>query len=363
VDDHDRFIPVIPPELRPLVPLDGAGFANLDLNGPVRTVVINRTTDSMRLIELPAPTLTSSPETNEKRMLQESVDALFDTAVVAAVSRVCQQAWTVEIAVPILLKGKQGSLPFKNLLRQARRLSGFVGIIGRTRAESCTQCGLPKKMALELFKPFILLPRLEAKSVCLPPWKAAKKAWWKKKRVPKSGIFLTSDPRTPRHAETCALRCTVWAFRAFEPVSVEGKAIQLHPLGTCSAFNADFGRRPNGCSRSHCRLKPSLKARVLIDVHEQRFCRLQTVHRSVVPSTGYGLGLYYTTLECEGHAGERHRCLVPLEEVEHALDCRAVHLHTAIKARSQSRSMRRHEVMTAFDHHTRPYSFLVRCCR
>jgi len=220
-------VPVIPPELRPLVPLDGGRFATSDLNDLYRRV-INRNNRLKRLIELRAPDIIVR---NEKRMLQEAVDALFDNGrrgrtITGANKRPLK-------SLSDMLKGKQGRFR-QNLLGKRVDYSGRSVIVTGPELK-LHQCGLPKKMALELFKPFIY-SRLDAKGLSMT-LKQAKK-WVEKERKEVWDILdevIREHPVLLNRAPTLHRL----GIQAFEPVLIEGKAIQLHPL-VCSAFNADF---------------------------------------------------------------------------------------------------------------------------
>ncbi len=220
-------VPVIPPELRPLVPLDGGRFATSDLNDLYRRV-INRNNRLKRLIELKAPDIIVR---NEKRMLQESVDALFDNGRRGRVITGANKRPLKSLAD--MLKGKQGRFR-QNLLGKRVDYSGRSVIVVGPELK-LHQCGLPKKMALELFKPFIY-SRLEAKGFSQTV-KQSKKLVEKEKPevwdileevIREHPILLNRAPTLHR-----------LGIQAFEPVLIEGKAIQLHPL-VCTAFNADF---------------------------------------------------------------------------------------------------------------------------
>jgi DNA-directed RNA polymerase subunit beta' len=220
-------VPVIPPELRPLVPLDGGRFATSDLNDLYRRV-INRNNRLKRLMELRAPDIIVR---NEKRMLQEAVDALFDNGrrgrtITGANKRPLK-------SLSDMLKGKQGRFR-QNLLGKRVDYSGRSVIVTGPELK-LHQCGLPKKMALELFKPFIYA-RLDAKGLSMT-LKQAKK-WVEKERKEVWDILdevIREHPVLLNRAPTLHRL----GIQAFEPVLIEGKAIQLHPL-VCSAFNADF---------------------------------------------------------------------------------------------------------------------------
>ena len=220
-------IPVIPPELRPLVPLDGGRFATSDLNDLYRRV-INRNNRLKRLIELRAPDIIVR---NEKRMLQEAVDALFDNGRRGRVITGANKRPLKSLSD--MLKGKQGRFR-QNLLGKRVDYSGRSVIVTGPELK-LHQCGLPKKMALELFKPFIYA-RLDAKGLSMT-LKQAKK-WVEKERKEVWDILdevIREHPVLLNRAPTLHRL----GIQAFEPVLIEGKAIQLHPL-VCAAFNADF---------------------------------------------------------------------------------------------------------------------------
>src|SRR3989337_2961434 len=215
-------VPVIPPELRPLVPLDGGRFATSDLNDLYRRV-INRNNRLKRLMELRAPDIIIR---NEKRMLQEAVDALFDNGRRGRVITGANKRPLKSLAD--MLKGKQGRFR-QNLLGKRVDYSGRSVIVVGPELK-LHQCGLPKKMALELFKPFIY-SRLDAKGHAATV-KQAKKLVEEEK--PEGGV-IREPPVLLNRAPTLHRL----GIQAFEPVLIEGKAIQLHPL-VCAAFNADF---------------------------------------------------------------------------------------------------------------------------
>ena len=230
-------VPVIPPELRPLVPLDGGRFATSDLNDLYRRV-INRNNRLKRLIELRAPDIIVR---NEKRMLQEAVDALFDNGrrgrvITGANKRPLK-------SMSDMLKGKQGRFR-QNLLGKRVDYSGRSVIVVGPELK-LHQCGLPKKMALELFKPFIY-SKLELYGLA-STIKAAKRMVEKER--PEVWDILEEVIREHPVLLNRAPTLHRLGIQAFEPVLIEGKAIQLHPL-VCTAFNADFRRRPDGSPRA-----------------------------------------------------------------------------------------------------------------
>ena len=227
-----------PPDLRPLVPLDGGRFATSDLNDLYRRV-INRNNRLKRLIELRAPDIIIR---NEKRMLQESVDALFDNGRRGRVITGANKRPLKSLSD--MLKGKQGRFR-QNLLGKRVDYSGRSVIVVGPELK-LHQCGLPKKMALELFKPFIY-SRLDAKGYSSTTVKQAKKLVEKER--PEVWDILDEVIREHPVLLNRAPTLHRLGIQAFEPVLIEGKAIQLHPL-VCAAFNADFRRRPNGRSRA-----------------------------------------------------------------------------------------------------------------
>ena len=262
-------VPVIPPELRPLVPLDGGRFATSDLNDLYRRV-INRNNRLKRLIELRAPDIIVR---NEKRMLQESVDALFDNGRRGRVITGANKRPLKSLAD--MLKGKQGRFR-QNLLGKRVDYSGRSVIVVGPELK-LHQCGLPKKMALELFKPFIY-SRLEAKGLSSTV-KQAKKLVEKEK--PEVWDILDEVIREHPVMLNRAPTLHRLGIQAFEPVLIEGKAIQLHPL-VCTAFNADFDGDQMAV-HVPLSLEAQLEARVSDDVDQQRAASGQRTadHRAV----------------------------------------------------------------------------------
>ena len=310
-------IPVIPPELRPLVPLDGGRFATSDLNDLYRRV-INRNNRLRRLIELRAPEIIVR---NEKRMLQESVDALFDNgrrgrAITGANKRPLK-------SLSDMLKGKQGRFR-QNLLGKRVDYSGrSVIVVGPELM--LHQCGLPKKMALELFKPFIY-SKLELYAMATTI-KAAKRMVEKERPevwdileevIREHPVFLNRAPTLHR-----------LGIQAFEPVLIEGKAIQLHPL-VCTAFNADFDGDQMAV-HVPLSLEAQLEARVLM-MSTNNILSPANGKPIIVPSQDIILGLYYLTMEREGEPGEG-MVFADVGEIQQALDAGVVTLHTLVKAR------------------------------
>jgi len=310
-------VPVIPPELRPLVPLDGGRFATSDLNDLYRRV-INRNNRLKRLIELRAPDIIVR---NEKRMLQESVDALFDNGRRGRVITGANKRPLKSLSD--MLKGKQGRFR-QNLLGKRVDFSGRSVIVTGPELK-LHQCGLPKKMALELFKPFIY-SRLEAKGLSSTVKQAKKLV---EKERPEVWDILDEVIREHPVMLNRAPTLHRLGIQAFEPVLIEGKAIQLHPL-VCSAFNADFDGDQMAV-HVPLSLEAQLEARVLM-MSTNNVLSPANGAPIIVPSQDMILGLYYVTLERDGVIGQG-KIFGSIEEVEHALDAGEVHLHSKIVAR------------------------------
>ena len=325
-------IPVIPPELRPLVPLDGGRFATSDLNDLYRRV-INRNNRLKRLIELRAPDIIVR---NEKRMLQESVDALFDNGRRGRVITGANKRPLKSLSD--MLKGKQGRFR-QNLLGKRVDFSGRSVIVTGPELK-LHQCGLPKKMALELFKPFIY-SRLEAKGLSSTVKQAKKLV---EKERPEVWDILDEVIREHPVMLNRAPTLHRLGIQAFEPVLIEGKAIQLHPL-VCSAFNADFDGDQMAV-HVPLSLEAQLEARVLM-MSTNNVLSPANGAPIIVPSQDMILGLYYVTLEREGMKGEG-MVFGSIEEVEHALDAGVVHLHTKIVVRVPQINAEGLEVMERF---------------
>ena len=322
-------IPVIPPELRPLVPLDGGRFATSDLNDLYRRV-INRNNRLKRLIELRAPDIIVR---NEKRMLQEAVDALFDNGRRGRVITGANKRPLKSLSD--MLKGKQGRFR-QNLLGKRVDYSGRSVIVTGPELK-LHQCGLPKKMALELFKPFIYA-RLDAKGLSMT-LKQAKK-WVEKERKEVWDILdevIREHPVLLNRAPTLHRL----GIQAFEPVLIEGKAIQLHPL-VCAAFNADFDGDQMAV-HVPLSLEAQLEARVLM-MSTNNILSPANGKPIIVPSQDMVLGLYYLSMErqektpefVENDKGEKVEKLPmfsDMAEVHQALETKQVSLHTKILAR------------------------------
>jgi len=310
-------VPVIPPELRPLVPLDGGRFATSDLNDLYRRV-INRNNRLKRLIELRAPDIIVR---NEKRMLQESVDALFDNGRRGRVITGANKRPLKSLSD--MLKGKQGRFR-QNLLGKRVDFSGRSVIVTGPELK-LHQCGLPKKMALELFKPFIY-SRLEAKGLSSTVKQAKKLV---EKERPEVWDILDEVIREHPVLLNRAPTLHRLGIQAFEPVLIEGKAIQLHPL-VCSAFNADFDGDQMAV-HVPLSLEAQLEARVLM-MSTNNVLSPANGAPIIVPSQDMILGLYYISMDREGMKGEG-MSFSGIEEVEHALNAEEVYLHARIKCR------------------------------
>jgi DNA-directed RNA polymerase subunit beta' len=281
-------VPVIPPELRPLVPLDGGRFATSDLNDLYRRV-INRNNRLKRLIELRAPDIIVR---NEKRMLQESVDALFDNGRRGRVITGANKRPLKSLSD--MLKGKQGRFR-QNLLGKRVDYSGrSVIVVGPELL--LHQCGLPKKMALELFKPFIY-SKLELYGMATTI-KAAKRMVEKER--PEVWDILEEVIREHPVLLNRAPTLHRLGIQAFEPVLVEGKAIQLHPL-VCTAFNADFDGDQMAV-HVPLSLEAQLEARVLM-MSTNNILSPANGKPIIVPSQDIVLGLYYLSLQRDDHVG------------------------------------------------------------
>jgi DNA-directed RNA polymerase subunit beta' len=310
-------VPVIPPELRPLVPLDGGRFATSDLNDLYRRV-INRNNRLKRLMELRAPDIIIR---NEKRMLQESVDALFDNGRRGRVITGANKRPLKSLAD--MLKGKQGRFR-QNLLGKRVDYSGRSVIVVGPEMK-LHQCGLPKKMALELFKPFIYA-RLQALGQAATV-KQAKKLVEKEKPE----VWDVLDEVIREHPVLLNRAPTLHrlGIQAFEPVLIEGKAIQLHPL-VCAAFNADFDGDQMAV-HVPLSLEAQLEARVLM-MSTNNILHPANGSPIIVPSQDIVLGLYYLSLMREKDPGEG-TLLGSIAEVEHALASGEVSLHAKVKGR------------------------------
>ncbi|MEC9345736.1 MAG: DNA-directed RNA polymerase subunit beta' [Pseudomonadota bacterium] len=310
-------IPVLPPELRPLVPLDGGRFATSDLNDLYRRV-INRNNRLKRLIELRAPDIIVR---NEKRMLQEAVDALFDNGRRGRVITGANKRPLKSLAD--MLKGKQGRFR-QNLLGKRVDYSGRSVIVVGPELK-LHQCGLPKKMALELFKPFIYA-KLELHGQA-PTVKSAKKLVERENPIVWDILeeVIREHPVMLNRAPTLHRL----GIQAFEPVLIEGKAIQLHPL-VCTAFNADFDGDQMAV-HVPLSLEAQLEARVLM-MSTNNILSPANGKPIIVPSQDIVLGLYYLSMIREGVRGEG-MSFSNLDEINYALDHGIVDLHARITTR------------------------------
>ena len=310
-------LPVLPPDLRPLVPLDGGRFATSDLNDLYRRV-INRNNRLKRLLDLSAPDIIVR---NEKRMLQEAVDALLDNgrrgrAITGSNKRPLK-------SLADMIKGKQGRFR-QNLLGKRVDYSGrSVIVVGPTL--KLHQCGLPKKMALELFKPFIF-GKLEGRGMATTI-KAAKKMVERETAevwdilaevIREHPVLLNRAPTLHR-----------LGIQAFEPVLIEGKAIQLHPL-VCTAYNADFDGDQMAV-HVPLTLEAQLESRALM-MSTNNILSPASGEPIIVPSQDVVLGIYYMTRERVNARGEG-TVFADTEEVHRAFDSGQVDLHAKVKSR------------------------------
>ena len=310
-------LPVLPPDLRPLVPLDGGRFATSDLNDLYRRV-INRNNRLRRLLELNAPDIIVR---NEKRMLQESVDALMDNgrrgrAITGTNKRPLK-------SLADMIKGKQGRFR-QNLLGKRVDYSGRSVIVVGPYLK-LHQCGLPKKMALELFKPFVFA-KLQRRGLATTI-KAAKKLVEREEAevwdileevIREHPVLLNRAPTLHR-----------LGIQAFEPVLIEGKALQLHPL-VCTAFNADFDGDQMAV-HVPLSLEAQLEARALM-MSTNNILSPANGEPIIVPSQDVVLGLYYMTRALENKKGEG-MAFANISEVKRAYDNRVVELHAKVKVR------------------------------
>jgi DNA-directed RNA polymerase subunit beta' len=310
-------IPVLPPDLRPLVPLDGGRFATSDLNDLYRRV-INRNNRLARLQELNAPEIIIK---NEKRMLQEAVDALFDNGRGGRVITGPNKRPLKSLSD--MIKGKQGRFR-QNLLGKRVDYSGrSVIVVGPTLR--LHQCGLPKKMALELFKPFIY-NKLEQRGIATTI-KSAKKMVEKER--PEVWDILEEVTREHPVLLNRAPTLHRLGIQAFEPVLVEGKAIQLHPL-VCTAFNADFDGDQMAV-HIPLSIEAQIEARTLM-MSTNNILSSASGKPIIVPSQDIVLGIYYMTREKAFARGEG-KVFASFEEVRMAHDADEIDLQACIKVR------------------------------
>ena len=310
-------LPVLPPDLRPLVPLDGGRFATSDLNDLYRRV-INRNNRLKRLLELGAPEIIVR---NEKRMLQESVDALLDNgrrgrAILGTNKRPLK-------SLADMIKGKQGRFR-QNLLGKRVDYSGRSVVVSGPTLK-LHQCGLPKKMALELFKPFIF-NRLEQKGITITI-KAAKQLV--EEEAPEVWDCLDEVIREHPVLLNRAPTLHRLGIQAFEPVLIEGKAIQLHPL-VCVAFNADFDGDQMAV-HVPLSIEAQLEARALM-MSTNNILSPASGEPIIQPNQDVVLGIYYLTKENNNSVGQG-RAFVDVHEVKRAYLEKQVSLHTKIKVR------------------------------
>ncbi len=310
-------VPVLPPELRPLVPLDGGRFATSDLNDLYRRV-INRNNRLKRLMELKAPDIIVR---NEKRMLQESVDALFDNGRRGRVITGANKRPLKSLSD--MLKGKQGRFR-QNLLGKRVDYSGRSVIVVGPELK-LHQCGIPKKMALELFKPFIY-HKLEIYGMATTV-KAAKKMVEKER--PEVWDILEEVIREHPVMLNRAPTLHRLGIQAFEPTLIEGKAIQLHPL-VCTAFNADFDGDQMAV-HVPLSIEAQLEARCLM-MSTNNILSPANGKPIIVPSQDIVLGLYYLTIALDGEKGEGMVFRGP-GEIQHALTEGHLSIHAKIKCR------------------------------
>jgi DNA-directed RNA polymerase subunit beta' len=312
-----KVLPVLPPDLRPLVPLDGGRFATSDLNDLYRRV-INRNNRLKRLLDLGAPEIIVR---NEKRMLQESVDALFDNGRRGRVVTGTNKRPLKSLAD--MIRGKQGRFR-QNLLGKRVDYSGrSVIVVGPTL--KLHQCGLPKKMALELFKPFVLgkLQALELSSTI----KSAKRLIEKEASV----VWDILEDVIKEHPVLLNRAPTLHrlGIQAFEPILIEGKAIQLHPL-VCAAYNADFDGDQMAV-HIPLTLEAQIEARCLM-MSTNNILSSSVGAPVIVPSQDIVLGIYYMTRESINVKGEG-MIFADIQEVRRAYDLEYVSIHAAIKVR------------------------------
>ena len=312
-----NILPVIPPDIRPLVMLDGGRFATSDLNELYRRV-INRNNRLRRLLELKAPDIIVR---NEKRMLQESVDALFDNGRRGRVVKNNNKRPFKSLSD--MLKGKHGRFR-QNLLGKRVDYSGRSVIVVGPELK-LHQCGLPKKMALELFKPFVYA-KLELYGIA-GTIKAAKKMVESEKPevwdvleevIREHPVLLNRAPTLHR-----------LGIQAFEPLLIEGKAIQLHPL-VCAAFNADFDGDQMAV-HIPLSIEAQLEARILM-MSTNNILSPANGRPIIVPDKDIVLGLYYLSADLPDEPGEG-MCFADMAELNHALHVKAISLHSKIKFR------------------------------
>ena len=310
-------IPVIPPDLRPLVRLDGGRFATSDLNDLYRRV-INRNNRLRKLIELKAPELIIR---NEKRMLQEAVDALFDNGKRGRVHLGANRRPLKSLSEA--LRGKQGRFR-QNLLGKRVDYSGRSVIVVGPELK-LNQCGLPKKMALELFKPFIF-HKLEKEGL-VPSVKVARE--WHEQEKPEVWDYLEEVVKEHPILLNRAPTLHRLGVQAFEPILIEGKAIQIHPL-VCAAFNADFDGDQMAV-HIPLSVEAQVEAKTLM-LSTQNILSPANGRPLAIPSQDMVLGCYYLTLEKKGQKGEG-RAFSSFDEVLLAYENKDISLHAIVKTR------------------------------
>ncbi len=321
-----KVLPVLPPELRPLVPLDGGRFATSDLNDLYRRV-INRNNRLKRLLDLNAPDIIVR---NEKRMLQEAVDALLDNGRRG-------RAITGTNKLPLksladMIKGKQGRFR-QNLLGKRVDYSGrSVIVVGPTL--KLHQCGIPKKMALELFKPFIF-SKLERRGLSTTI-KAAKKLV--EREGPEVWDVLEEVIREHPVLLNRAPTLHRLGIQAFEPILIEGKAIQLHPL-VCTAFNADFDGDQMAV-HVPLSIEAQIEARTLM-MATNNVLSPANGEPIIIPTQDIVLGLYYLTRESAGAKGTG-MLMADTDEVHRAYEAGVLDLHARIKVRIKEETLDEH---------------------
>ena len=314
-----KVLPVIPPELRPLVPLEGGRFATSDLNDLYRRV-INRNNRLKRLLDLRAPDIIVR---NEKRMLQESVDALFDNGRRGRVITSTNKRPLKSLSE--MLKGKQGRFR-QNLLGKRVDYSGRSVIVVGPELK-LHQCGLPKKMALELFKPFIY-NKLESYGFA-----STLKSARKMVETERPEVWDILDEVIREHPILLNRAPTLHrlGIQAFEPILIEGKAIQLHPL-VCTAFNADFDGDQMAV-HIPLSLEAQLEARVLM-MSTNNILSPSSGKPIIVPSQDIVLGIYYLSLINDKEEVKKY--FSHIGEVEFALENKSISLHTPIIYRTKT---------------------------
>ncbi|MDG2008093.1 MAG: DNA-directed RNA polymerase subunit beta' [Alphaproteobacteria bacterium] len=314
-----KVLPVIPPELRPLVPLEGGRFATSDLNDLYRRV-INRNNRLKRLLDLRAPDIIVR---NEKRMLQESVDALFDNGRRGRVITSTNKRPLKSLSE--MLKGKQGRFR-QNLLGKRVDYSGRSVIVVGPELK-LHQCGLPKKMALELFKPFIY-NKLESYGFA-----STLKSARKMVETERPEVWDILDEVIREHPILLNRAPTLHrlGIQAFEPILIEGKAIQLHPL-VCTAFNADFDGDQMAV-HIPLSLESQLEARVLM-MSTNNILSPSSGKPIIVPSQDIVLGIYYLSVMNENEEPKKY--FSHIGEVEVALENKTIDLHTCIIYRTKT---------------------------